>query len=776
MKQRCFVLVLLGIHFFHITLLAQDSCTIQATFKSVEIHNKKPVADLLLYFIDAKINVQTDEFGLAQLSGLCPGWHRIHVHSLEIQDTTLSIYVKNSGVYELKLDHANHMLNLVEVKAMSSPQIIQSQEVLNRHQLEANAGKGLAEQLKSINGVTMLSNGATIAKPVIHGFQGNRILLLNNGVRQEDQQWGNEHAPNIDPFVAQQITVLKGAAGVRYGTDAIGGVVLVEPSSIRSELGTEAAVSLVGMSNNRMGVVAAKVEHRFEKIPSLAFRLQGSAKQGGNYRLPGRYYVANSGVQEGNFSAQLNYQKAHHGFDIYFSSFNTVLGIYRGAHTGSQMDLMNAINSDTPLVSAGFTYQIDRPRQVVTHNLLKAKAFWDKPIGLWNLTYAYQNNFRQEYDVQRVENGRAQLNLSLQTHSVNLNLDHKKIKNITGQWGLDAHYQHNTFRDGDRVFIPSYYAQSFALYAIERMKLRQWLFETGLRFDYKHFEMFNAEGVRLDIVRYVLEYNNPSATFAVKRNFGSRLTTSATLSQSWRAPQAAELFSAGFHQAGARIEYGNRNLKAENALGLNLNLDYRIEEKLNIAVSAYSQAVQNFIYLSPGAEQLTIRGYFQTFNYLQTNALISGLDVKMPYSWNKHWQIEVRASFTRARDTKSNDWIILMPSDRYAGSLSYKFKSIDKMPHCAVGVNGTYVPQQRRIPGNFDQIDFPRPPSSYFLLDAFCDADVLVRKQALKLGISVTNLLNTRYRDYLDLFRYFIDQPGTNVRLRVTVPLLFTKH
>jgi iron complex outermembrane recepter protein len=753
-----------------VTLFAQESCDLSVKIIVTETHNATPVADLMLYLTESKATVQTDENGIAEIENICPRTYNIHIHSYEIQDTTIPLFIDKSGTYRLKVKHADQLLHLVEVHDKNEKTILQNKDLLSNKMLQANSGKTISEQLKNINGITTLSNGATIAKPVIHGLHSNRILMLNNGIRQEDQQWGSEHAPNIDPFIANQITVLKGAAGVRYGTDAIGGVVLVEPNAIRPDIGWGGEMNLAAFSNNRMGVIAGILEHRFAQLPSLSFRLQGSAKQGGNYQIPGGHWVANTGVREKNFSVTLNYQRPHSGAEIFFSRFDNTLGVYRGSHTGSQQDLNNAINSDTPLLSSGFTYDIARPKQVVQHNLLKAKTFLDNKWGVWNLVYAYQNNYRQEYDVLRVDNGKPQLNLTLNTHTINLNLDHKKVNRFSGQLGVDGMYQHNTFKDGDRVFIPSYYSYSAAAYAIERYAKNDWTLEAGLRFDYKHFEMYNPEGVQLNNVRYLFDYRNPSATIAFKNRITKQWDWSATLAKAWRAPQAPELFSAGFHQGGARIELGNRDLKPESSYNFTINSKYEIEDKLKVDVSLYAQSIQNFIYLRPGADVLTIRGYYKTFNYVQTNALMSGLDVSTCYNWSKHWKLDAQASMLRARDENLKDWLILMPSDRFSAGIKHEFSLNEAIKECFVGISSQYVLQQKRIPANFDQIDYPRPPAAYFLLSAEAGTQLTLRHQPLYFSITANNLLNQKYRDYMDVFRYFIDQPGRNIAVRLRIP------
>lgn len=753
-----------------IRLQAQTPCNLSVNLLVTESHNAAPVADIMLYIIELKKNVQTDENGIAKLDSVCAGQYKVHIHSYETEDTTLPLTIEKSGTYRLQVSHAAQLLHQIIIKDKNEKTILQSKDQLDSKQLQANSGKTLSELLKNINGVATLSNGATISKPVIHGLHSNRILMLNNGIRQEDQQWGSEHAPNIDPFMANNITVLKGAAGVRYGTDAIGGVILVEPAPIRADAGWGGELNLAAFSNNRMGVASGMVEHRFVKHPEFSFRLQGSLKKGGNYEIPGAHWVDNSGVREQNFSGILNYRGVHSGAELFYSHFGNTIGIYSGSHTGSQEDLLHAINSPVPLVPASFSYTISRPRQVVSHNLLKLKTYAENKWGVWNLVYAYQHNFRQEYDIMRVDNGKAQLNLALNTQSINLNLDHRKTGNITGQIGIDGVYQHNTFRDGDRVFIPSYYSYSAAVYMIERYTKNKWTIEAGARYDYKHFDLYNPEGVKLQNVRYLFDYHNPSATLAFKNVISKQWEWSATLGNAWRAPQAPELFSAGLHQGGARIELGNKDLKPEQSYSLSLATKYEIEHKLKIDVSIYTQAINDFIYLKPGADVLTIRGYYKTFNYVQTNALMYGTDIAAVYDWNTHFSTEVKASLLRARDRTQKDWLILMPGDRFYAGAKYTFNLNEKAKECFIGLNGNYVLRQTRIPVNFDQIDYPRPPSAYFLLNAEAGLQVVCRKHPLFCSITASNLLNTKYRDYMDIFRYFIDQPGTNIALRVRVP------
>jgi iron complex outermembrane receptor protein len=430
------------------------------------------------------------------------------------------------------------------------------------------------------------------------------------------------------------------------------------------------------------------------------------------------------------------------------------------------------VNSAVPLVPAAFTYNIDRPMQHVVHDLVKARAYIDSRVGMWSMVYAYQNNFRQEYDVLRKDNGKAQLNLTLATQTLNLNLDHKPIAGFKGQVGIDGIYQENFYQPGDRLFIPNYSAPGIAAYMIERYKLHDWQLEAGVRYDYKGYDVYNVEGTNQQTVHYTFAYNNMSGTLGLSRKMSRTWDLSATLANAWRAPQATELFSAGLHHGAARIELGDKSLKPERSYNLNVESKHSWN-KLDASISLYSQYIQDFIYLSPGADVLTIRGFFKSFAYTQTNAWLNGADVSLHYSWNKHLSTHFKSSLLRALDVVNKDWLILMPADQFTLNARYAFDVNKRFKECYVSVEGKQVLQQTRIPSNFDSVDFPRPPAAYFLVNAEAGTTINIKKQALYLSISATNILNQKYRDYLDVFRYFIDRPGRNIALRLRVPFTF---
>ncbi|MBK7882797.1 MAG: TonB-dependent receptor plug domain-containing protein [Chitinophagaceae bacterium] len=174
--------------------------------------------------------------------------------------------------------------------------------------LQETRGLSLSEALTKINGVTMLQTGSTISKPIIHGLHSNRILTINNGVRQEGQQWGNEHAPEIDPFIADKLTVIKGVDELKYGSDAIGGVVLVDPKPLRNKPGYAAEINTAYFTNNRQYVLSGVFEQQLKKISAFTYRVQGTFKKAANAATPG-YRLNNTASEEKNFSITAGFKK-----------------------------------------------------------------------------------------------------------------------------------------------------------------------------------------------------------------------------------------------------------------------------------------------------------------------------------------------------------------------------------------------------------------------------------------------------------------------------------
>jgi len=400
-------------------------------------------------------SVITNSNGDFVFDSLCAGNYSIVITHSSFDTTARSFALTRNQHLDIDLTPAKNILAEVTVNAARGVQNTGIKRELSGRELDETKGLSLAEALSKMSGVTMLQTGSTISKPIIHGLHSNRILTINNGVRQEGQQWGNEHAPEIDPFIANRLTVIKGVDELRYGSDAIGGVILVEPRALRNTPCYNAEFNTLYFTNNRQYVASAIFEQQLRKLTAFTYRLQGTFKKGANVRTPG-YRLNNTALQEASLSATAGWRKEHFNSELYYSLFNTQLGIFAGSHIGNLADLQRAIAATRPdeTFTGQNTYQVGRPYQDVAHHLLKSKTGFDIGNHRFTVLVAGQYNQRKEYDVVRNAAAKgAQINLSIFTLSEELSWEHPKFSNLNGTVGLVAMQQDNSY--SGRYLIPN---------------------------------------------------------------------------------------------------------------------------------------------------------------------------------------------------------------------------------------------------------------------------------------------------------------------------------
>jgi iron complex outermembrane receptor protein len=738
-------------------------------------HDQEALSFAYLYIPSLGIGVVSDQKGFYFFENLCAGTYTVVCTHVGCEDISAKIKLTKDEKLDFFPEHHSDLLGEVSIKGKNKHLAeIHGGAYLAQKDLDQSAGSNIADQLKSINGVRTLNTGTTISKPVIHGLHSNRVLVLNNGIRQEGQQWGSEHAPEIDPMLAQEIVVVKGASGLKFGPEALGGVVMVNPAPIIDSFGINARLNFQGLSNGRQGTIGGMIEGRAKKIPSIGWRLQGSLKKGGNLRTPD-YFLKNTGIAEYNFSYAIEHRGTRFNTSIFYSQFNSDIGIFAGSHIGNLSDLLRAFEANEPLDTADFSYKIGFPKQHIEHELFKMKS----NLVLNNnhqihLTYARQFNKRMEYDVhqKKGEEGNPAMQLELTTHSLESQWEHRLAKNLNGELGLASMYQSNTY-DG-RFFIPNFEKKGIGSFWIEK-----WLLdssnieiEAGLRFDL--IEQLIYQWDKNEIIRSKFVYQNASANVGIFVPLSRNWFISSNASKAWRPPSVNEMFANGLHHGAASIEIGDINLKMEELLNFNLNFEYRSEKTL-LQVEGYVNSFANFIYLTPtGIPSLTIRGAFPTFSFSQIPSNQKGLDLTWKQRINRQFSYTGKYSTLVAINSKNGEYLEMMPADKHEHVVEYKLSGLKKGKVALIGVSLEHVFEQKRIePGR----DFVKPPEAYTLLHAHASMRVEMNNQIASFNVVVSNVLNTSYRDYMNRFRYYSDDLGTNVSIKCSLPLsLLNKH
>lgn len=746
-------------------ILAQEDCNLTIRGKVIHAENNEPIESAFILILENESGAVTDYNGLFRVSNICPGTYTIKIQYLGHQDYIEKLEIKSNSNFTFRMAAEDISLEGVDIHGHQDALITtNSVSSIYGEVLRSTRGQTLGESLKKIPGVNTYSSGSTIQKPVIHGLHSNRVLILNNGVRLEGQQWGSDHAPEIDPFIANEISVVKGAETVRFGADAMGGVILVNPAPLPVKAIQKGEIDLIGYSNGLGLNAAASFTGGSEKIKGLGYRIQGSSKIAGNVQTPG-YMLDNTGVNEINFSGALGYSNSRLGTELYVSNFRTTIGILSDSHTGNLSDLESIIENGRPFREAVFKYEIQNPKQEVDHQLVKAKIHYHLNDGSkLNFQYSFQRNHRQEFDRRRGElNERASLDMVLFTNSLDLSYNHQTRKNWDGAVGAQVMQQANSNIPGTGVIplIPNFDMINLGIYAIEKFTNGPLELEGGLRFDSRHVEA--ARIIRGDLQERNFKFNNFSAFFGGVYALTRNLTFNSNLASAWRPPNINEQFSQGLHHGLAAIEIGNPDFESEQSFKWLNTINYN-SNNLKIELTAYANRINNYIYLNPTEEQfISLRGTFNVFEYLQTDANLIGTDLSAIWNVSSNWEVFSRGSIVRAKNIIENSFLPFIPADRLESGISYQIASGSSKNNTKLSISNLLVAKQSREP----EFDLAPAPPGYQLWNLGAQTSVNLGKNKLNIGLYANNVFNEVYKDYMNRFRYFTHELGRNVLIKL---------
>lgn len=754
----------------------KSSC--QVIFKVTDAVTSLPITGVTINIFPSNLTGSSDATGRSQFTCSLPevktpvlvkcsaiGYKTYQQKILITKDTSLfiSLVPIANKLQEVKIKGKQTAVTRTSISATVSNQ-----------QLEKTRGGTLAESLVDISGVSLLKSGSTISKPVIHGLHSNRILILNNGIRLEGQQWGAEHAPEIDPFTAQQMHVIKGAESVKYGAEAIGGMVITEPPALPQTSAISGGVNLIGAANGRAITTAGMLTGGLKAIPGFGWRIQGSAKKSGNIKTAD-YYLGNTGVRELNFSVAAGYKKGKANYEAYYSRFSTTLGVLYSAHIGTIEDINARIEAGRPLENYNFSYDITAPRQKIAHELLKLTGHYDLSNNdALDITYAFQKNHRKEYDTRRGDREAIPItDLILTTHTVDIKLDVPLADGIKRSYGINSMIQVNNNVPGTlaNTFIPNFDSYTAGAFIIQHWTKEKYEFEAGLRYDYKYFE---AAGFRYSYTTAQEQqdenteqyyggsntFNNVTGSAGIIRKFNDRWHLASNLGLAWRAPTANELYSNGLHHGAGLYEIGNPEMKNEKGYKWITSLKHS-SALVKFNMDIYLQYISNFIYSRPDRSfKQTISGTYPIFRYTQTNATFTGIDFTGNYQFMPAFSYQLNASLVRAKDVTTKNYLPYIPADRMSQAINWNLDA-----------NGTYLQVKHsfvRRQTRFEaESDYAPPPESYHLFTMTAGTAIKLGQQSVSIHMSADNLLNTLYKDYMNRYRYYSHDMGRNLTLRL---------
>lgn len=759
-KQVLFCLILL---YLGNTLAAQD-CNIRLTGQVIDESINEPLSNVSISIVGQPVSY-TDSFGNFEILNLCTGNVHLFIFHIGCESKKIFIELKQDTFITLKLDHHYHAIKNVVLKGDAHND--ESIRSIGLNEILASSNKSLAEATSAIPGVAILKTGNNVSKPIIDGFFGNRVQIVNDGVLLNSQQWGNDHAPEIDIAAAGEITVIKGAEMLSFPGNALGGVISIKRKSIGQDPHLHGIANYIFDENGR-GQTANLLLQKGGK--RMGIKWVGTYKNFGDLKTP-EYFLTNTAKREANTALQIEKKwsskwKSHLNYNFYHAE----MGILSGSHIGNLTDLQIAIKAKKPFNTKNtFGRSIDAPRQNVNHHFLTLSTnYFANAKNTYSITYNLQKNNRKEFDIRR--GGRSSVaSLSLEKWSNYLELKRNVQINpkVNADMGIQQTYELNR-TDGNTgiiALIPNYAQYNAGAFICTNIRNSQSAFNIAGRLD---FTNLNAFPISKTLPKAYLKkhniYLNSSLGISHQKQFKKNWSSKSSLLYVERAPSVNELYSGGLHQGVSGIEEGNDALKPEKSIKAQSSFQKVLQHHWTIKSELFVQNVRNFIFLQPQQNyRLTIRGAFPVFDYQQTNALLGGANAMIVWENDKHWENNFKVSYINGRNLKSKEKLIYLPPTSFSNNLTYRTLLNKKQNELSANVGLNYVLQQT---GLTSVQDLKPAPPSYFLANAGLNYQWKLTESEFLLGITCSNLFNTVYRDYLNRQRYFADEQGRNIQVR----------
>lgn len=765
-----------------------------------DFHDGTPISSATIFIKEQDKYITSDFDGKFKIENTCKGQLTLTITHVGCETKIVNYTITSDTYKAIAIEHHTEALNEVSVSGkryMRATKTAQEQ-VINANTLKKYSALNLGDALKEVAGVSSINTGNTIVKPMINGMHSSRLLILNNNVRLQDQEWGIEHAPNIDINSAAQISVIKGAGALAFGGDAIGGVVVINPENIIRKDTLYGRTILGGQTNGRGYNISSSLNKSYAS--GWFASAQGTVKQNGDFEAPD-YNLTNTGYQSQSFSVRAGKKNFESGFEVFYSYIDNEIGILRASHIGNVNDLINAIDSGEPSIIDPFSYEINNPRQKVTHHLLKTSYYKRfKNFGKVNIQYDYQNNKRLEFDVRRGElNDRAALDLELQTHTLLADVNLDSNLNRKTNFGILARYQDNFAPNtGVRRLIPDYDKYDFGTYLTSEWQLNDAVFlDMGIRYDFNRVDAkkfyrktrWEERGYDEEFADFVIDedfgtllltnpvfnFHNVSAAVGMRYNLNDESYFLINYNLANRPPNPAELFSDGLHHSAARIELGD--LRFDSEISNRFSLTYGLQNsKIHLVFDTFYNSIQDYMYLRPVDILQSNRGAFPVWEYEQTNATFFGADVSLRYNITERFSYLNKTAFIKGYDADADLPLIDIPAFSTLNSMTY---NNENWYNFSASLKSEWVFEQNEFPDfNFETLnpttgetvllDISTPPPAYNLFHFYSEASfALSPKTNLNVAFGVNNILNTTYRNYLNRLRFFADDLGRNFTLQL---------
>lgn len=663
----------------------------------------------------------SDENGKYIFSNLPSGNFRIVFSFIgyETQLKSFSINQKEIRI-DITLEETIHQMDEVIVSTAFNK--LQSQNVMKvEHQsmksLQQKGTSNLIEGLATIPGVSQISTGTSIGKPVIRGLSGNRVLVYSQGVRMENQQFGEEHGLGLNDAGVESVEVIKGPASLLYGSDAIGGVLYFNPEKFG-----KSNTSILNFNQKYFSNTNGTNSSLGYKLSGddLKFSTRISNNRHADYKIADGDKVTNTRYNELDFKSGLGYSNSNFTTIFRYNYNKLSLGI-------SEEGIAEQSNSKKP----------EFPRQGVVSQILSLNNTLFFKNSKLDADLGYINNDRSEYEDSDV----AILQMKLKTLNYNVKYYLPKFGKFESIIGIQGMHQTNK-NSGEELLIPDATTNDFGVFGTLNYEWNKNIIQAGVRFDNRSIvsETNGIEGDEGYFAAIDKKFQSFNSSLGFKTNLKENVILRLNVASGFRAPNLAELTSNGVHEGSNRYEIGNSELKNEQNFQTDLNLEYR-NPHFELFVNGFYNHINNYIFISPNG---TVIDGNDVYDYVQANANLFGGEAGIHFHPHPLDWLHVTSSFESVTGKRQNgDNLPLIPANRWNNALKTEFKSTKYFKDGFAVLNVEYTLRQNN-PSQFETVT-----NDYTLLNIGFGGKVTLGKTAFDINLNANNILDRNYVSHL---------------------------
>lgn len=684
-------------------------------------HKNQPIKGVEISAPEIHSETTSDENGKYILRNIPSGDNKIVFTFPDFKTTNQSIKVEqNETILNIVLEE--EMIHMDEVIISTAFHKLQSQNVMKveHESIKSMQHKGsatLIEGLATIPGVSQVSTGTSIGKPVIRGLSGNRVLVYSQGVRLENQQFGEEHGLGLNDAGVESVEVIKGPASLLYGSDALGGVLYFNPekfaktNTFQGDFSQKLFSNTLG-SNSSLGLKTS--------TENWKYLIRGSYNTHSDYTIPGNNRVTNTRYNETDFKTGVQYGT---------SKFSSVL-----RYNFNKLDLgipENGVAEQTTSKKPEF------PKQgVFSHIVSLHNHFYFKNSSL-DADFGYIANDRSEFEDSNV----AVLHMKLKTLNYDLKYHFPKWGKIETIVGVQGMHQTNK-NSGEEFLIPDATTDDFGVFGTANYEWKSNVIQAGLRFDNRNItsEQNGIVGEEGYFEAIDKTFNSFNASLGYKTNLNDRLTLRLNVASGFRAPNLAELTSNGVHEGSNRYEIGNSSLKNEQNIQTDLNLEYK-SDHFEFFANGFYNHINNYIFISPTGASIDGN---EVYSYIQDDAKLYGGEAGLHFHPHPLDWLHFESSFETVVGEKQNgDYLPLIPANKWKNSIRTQFDIKKWLSDGFATINIESTFNQNNVSG------FETKTNDYTLVNFAFGGKIKFGKTAFDMNLNANNLFDKTYVSHL---------------------------